>query len=491
MRRKSWVGATDRAVMGRVARTDSLLLDQVLPALGRSANYGRLWLGVAGALAATRNRQARRGALRGLIALGLASGAANVLSKRVVGRARPAVDLTPLARRLIKAPSTTSFPSGHSASAAAFATGVLLENPLLGVPVAGLAAAVAASRVAVGAHYPSDVVAGVSLGVAAGLLTRWWWPLTPQGPAASGAPDRPVPAEPTGQGLVVVTNAKAGTTHDAVLRVLAEELPAAEIVIATPEDDLPAVVEEAAGRCSVLGVAGGDGTINLAAKIAVRRNVPLLVVPAGTLNHFARDLGVDSVGDAIMALRAGQAIRVDLGKAGDQVFVNTSSVGLYVDLVRFRERWEGRLGKWPAMLVGLVHVLRNVAPQDLMVDGEARQLWMLFAGNCRYQPIGFAPTHRSRLDDGLLDVRIVDATERFARTRIVLAVLTGTLRWCPAYQPSARSEVVVEAKDGSIELSVDGEVTDVSAKIELAKATGVLTVYRPAGAATGPQGIGR
>ncbi|HEX5400983.1 MAG TPA: phosphatase PAP2 family protein [Pseudonocardiaceae bacterium] len=488
MRRKSWIGAIDRRVMSEVARTDSVLLDQVLPTLGRSANYGRLWLGVAGALAATRNRSARRGALRGLVALSLASAVANVVSKQVVGRARPAVDLTPLARRLVKAPRTTSFPSGHSASAAAFTTGVVLESPLLGVPVAALAAAVAGSRVAVGAHYPSDVVAGVSLGVAAGLLTRWWWPLTPQGPAESGAPSRPVPAEPTGQGLVLVTNAKAGTSHDAVLRVLADELPAAEIVIASPDDDLPTVIEDAARRCSVLGVAGGDGTINLAARIAAGKDVPLLVVPAGTLNHFARDLGVDTAADAIMALRAGQAVRVDLGTAGDQVFVNTSSIGLYVDLVRFREHWEGRLGKWPAMLVGLVHILRHAAPQDMVVDGELRQLWMLYAGNCRYQPIGFAPTHRSRLDDGLLDVRIVDATERFARTRIVLAVLTGTLRWCPAYQPSVRSDLVVAATDGTIELSVDGEVTEVASRIELAKAPGALRVYRPAGAATGPDG---
>jgi diacylglycerol kinase family enzyme/membrane-associated phospholipid phosphatase len=476
-------------MMAAVARTDSVVLDQVLPRLGRTANYGRLWFGVAGALAATRNRQARRGALRGLIALSLASAAVNVLSKRVVGRARPAVELAPLVRRLARAPRTTSFPSGHSASAAAFATGVLLESPLLGVPVAGLAVAVAGSRVAVGAHYPSDVVAGVSLGAAAGLLTQWWWPLTPNGPAESGAPGRPVPAEPTGRGLVVVTNAKAGTTHDAMLRVLADELPDAEIIIATPEDDLAAVLADAAGRCKVLGVAGGDGTINLAAKIAVRRNVPMLVVPAGTLNHFARDLGIDTIADAILALRAGDAIRVDLGKAGDQVFVNTSSVGLYVDLVRFREHWEARLGKWPAMLLGLVHILRTAAPQQLVVDGEPRLLWMLFAGNCSYQPIGFAPTHRSRLDDGLLDVRIVDATERFARTRIVLAVLTGTLRWCPAYQPGARSSVSVEAMDGMIELSVDGEVTEVSSTIELAKTPGVLTVYRPAGAATGPKGV--
>jgi diacylglycerol kinase family enzyme/membrane-associated phospholipid phosphatase len=475
--------------MAKVARTDSVVLDRILPKLGHAANYGGLWMGVAAALAVTRNRQARRGALRGLVALSLASTAANVLSKELIGRVRPDIELTPLARRLLRIPRTTSFPSGHSASAAAFATGVLLESPLLGVPVAGIAAGVATSRVAVGAHYPSDVLAGVGLGVAVGLLTQWWWPRTPPGPAAAGAPSREVPAEPVGQGLVVVANSAAGSkAHEAALRELAIELPAAEVVVAPSGADLEPLFEDAAKRCTVLGAAGGDGTINLAARIAARRNVPLLVIPAGTLNHFARDVGVTSVRDAVQALRAGEAVRVDVGCAGDQVFVNTSSIGLYVDLVRFREHWEGRLGKWPAMLVGLVRVLRETPPRKLLVDGEPRLLWMLFAGNGRYRPIGFAPTHRPRLDDGMLDVRMVDASERFARTRIVLAVLTGTLRWCPAYQADVRPGLVVETDDGPIELSVDGEITEVSSRIELSKSIGALTVYRPAGAATGPHG---
>jgi diacylglycerol kinase family enzyme len=285
-----------------------------------------------------------------------------------------------------------------------------------------------------------------------------------------------------------VTNLKSGSASEDILREVGAELPAAELIAAASGDDLPDMFEKAAKRCTVLGVAGGDGTINLAAKVAAEHDVPLLVIPAGTLNHFARDLGVSSAQDAIAALRAGDAVRVDLGRAGDEVFVNTSSIGLYVDLVRFREHWEGRLGKWPAMLVGLVHVLRETAPQQLTVDGQRKLLWMLFAGNCHYLPKGFAPTHRPRLDDGLLDIRMVDAEERFARTRIVLAVLTGTLRWCPAYQAGVRPKLVVEADDGTIELSVDGEVTGVSSRIELGKSIGALTVYRPAGAATGPHG---
>lgn len=475
--------------MASVARTDSRLLDQVLPKLSRTANHGTLWFATATTLAVTRNRRARRAALRGLIALSLASPTVNIVAKQLTRRVRPAIDLAPLIRRLTSAPRTTSFPSGHSASAAAFATGVLLENPLLGAPIAVLAAAVAASRVAVGAHYPSDVVAGVGLGVAAGLLTTWWWPLTAPGPSEAGAPARGVPALPTGEGLVVVTNLEAGSASTELVRELASALPAAEIVTSTPDDDLAELVEDVARRCTVLGVAGGDGTINVAARVAAEKDVPLFVVPAGTLNHFARDLGVSSVADSVAALRAGQAIRVDLGQAGaDAVFVNTSSIGFYVDLVRFRKRWEASLGKWPALVAGLVSALRDSHPCAVVVDGEVRHVWMLFAGNCTYQPRGFAPTHRPRLDDGVLDVRIVAAEPKAARTKIVLGVLTGMLRWCGPYEESTRTSIRVESPDGPLGLSVDGEVTSVSSTVVLGKAIGALTVYRPGGVIGGSTG---
>lgn len=481
MRRRAWVGAWDRALMARVATTESAVLDRVLPGLGRAANHGLLWLGVSGALGATGNRSARRAALRGLIALSLGSAAVNVVSKQLVGRTRPDPALIPLARRLVRAPLTTSFPSGHSASAAAFAAGVALENPLLGVPVAVAGAAVAASRVYTGAHYPSDVLAGMSLGVGAALLTLWWWPRTPPGPSEAVSPSRPVPASKTGTGVVIVLNSGAGSARDSVAEALARELPDAELVTAGEGDDLPGLVAAAAERAAVLGIAGGDGTVNLGASVAAARGLPLLVVPAGTLNHFARDLGVNSVADAVAALRAGDAVEVDLGKAGDLVFLNTSSTGLYVDMVRLRHRWEKRLGKWPAMLLALTRVLRHDRPRDLVVDGEPTRLWMLFAGNGRYLPVGFAPTHRPRLDDGLLDVRAIRADVPLARTRLVVGALTGTLRWCGAYRAWTAPTVTVRGGD-SLGLSYDGEVVRVAGEVRLEKARRALTVYRPAGA---------
>jgi undecaprenyl-diphosphatase len=146
--------------------------DPFLPKLSRSANHGLLWFATAAALTATRTPHARRAAATGLASLTLASATINTVGKRSVRRPRPPLAPVPLARRLKRQPITTSFPSGHSASAAAFATGVALESHGWGAAVVPLATAVALSRVYTGAHFPSDVLAGATLGTAVAYAVR-------------------------------------------------------------------------------------------------------------------------------------------------------------------------------------------------------------------------------------------------------------------------------------------------------------------------------
>jgi membrane-associated phospholipid phosphatase len=162
----------DQLAFERVAGTRSSLLDDVLPRLSVAANYGRLWMGVAALLALSGRRDARRAAVRGMVSLGVASVAANIVAKELSQRARPHHGVVPVMRRLRRPPVTTSFPSGHSASAAAFATAAGLEMPALAVPLGVVAAGVVVSRVATGAHYPSDVIAGAAVGVTVSLLLR-------------------------------------------------------------------------------------------------------------------------------------------------------------------------------------------------------------------------------------------------------------------------------------------------------------------------------
>jgi membrane-associated phospholipid phosphatase len=161
--------------MQGVARAHSPLLDRVLPALSELANHGVLWIALAACLRAAGSPRATRAAGRGLGSLAMASAAANVIGKGLASRRRPDADV-PAARRLRHPPATSSFPSGHSASAAAFAAGASLEMPELAPGLVTLALAVGASRVVTGVHYPSDVLAGFAVGVAAAASTLLWRP---------------------------------------------------------------------------------------------------------------------------------------------------------------------------------------------------------------------------------------------------------------------------------------------------------------------------
>jgi diacylglycerol kinase family enzyme/membrane-associated phospholipid phosphatase len=495
--------------MGRLQNLDVLLfdrmaaahprgLDRVLPRLGRSANHGTLWLAGASALALSRNRSARRAAMRGIGSLALASTAANVVAKQLIGRRRPVTTAVPMGRRLLRPPITTSFPSGHSASAAAFATAVTLESPWLGAAAIPLAAAVAGSRVYTGAHYPSDVVAGAALGAATAALTLRWWPLRDDAPARAARARIDVSALPGGRGLVVVVNNSSGSA-DSVEAYLREQLPYADLRVREGDQDLLPLLEraaadvKAAGGGSALGVAGGDGTVNAAALIAAEHRLPLAVFPGGTLNHFAADLGIFTLQDAVAAIQAGHGGSVDLGRVtpkgatgdgeehkGDPTyFLNTFSIGAYPELVRARESLQKYLGKWPALGVGLIRVLAQGRPTRAVVDGQERSLWLLFAGNGRYNPPGFAPTFRRSLHDGALDIRAVDASHPLARTRLVAAFLTGTLARSRVYQAAAVSHLRIDGIHATEHYARDGEITPAADSLVLDKALHTLTVYLP------------
>jgi len=281
------VNRLDQALMRRSAALPPSRLDVVVKRLSTSANHSLVWFAAAAGLATIRGR-GRRAALRGLVAVAGASFTANALAKQVFPRRRPAADLVPVARRLTRRPTSSSFPSGHAASAAAFATAVALESPTAAAFVAPIAAAVAYSRVHTGVHWPSDVACGAALGVGLGLLTQRWWPLGIGEPAE--APVRThTPVLQDGEGLTIVANPNSGPD---------DTDPAVEVKAAWPRA-IVIRLDDLAGRdlsdVRALGAAGGDGTVSAVASYASSSGLPLAVVPAGTLNHFARDVGATSL----------------------------------------------------------------------------------------------------------------------------------------------------------------------------------------------------
>jgi len=466
----------DAQLHARIGRLPTTPADRWLRRLSVLANNGRLWLLLA-ALLGLRRGTTRRGAIRGVGSMWVSSALVNVVLKRVFGRVRPDLANLRTERTLRRSPVTLSFPSGHSASAAAFVTGVAMESGVAGAALAPVALGVGYSRVHVGVHYPGDVLAGFAVGGAVAAASQHWWRIRPTEPArvreASDAP-----ALPEGEGLVIAVNPRSGADDYDPADDIRRLLPRAEVLAMSEDAGVTELLGEAArsGRAKALGVAGGDGSVASAAAVALEHGLPLAVVPAGTLNHFARDVGLETPQAAVDAVLSGEAVCVDVADVNGTPFLNTSSIGSYPEMVRRRDRLSGRMGKWLALTVAAAQVLRTGTPVDLVVNGRELKVWILFIGNCRYTPRGLSPAWRPRLEDGLLDVQYLRADLRFGRTRAVLATLLGVSEHSRSYGHFEAEEVQVESRSGLQQVAFDGEMGEKASEFRFAKRRS-LTVY--------------
>jgi undecaprenyl-diphosphatase len=466
----------DARLLTRVGELPTTRADGWLRRLSTYADHGKLWL-VLGLLIGAQRGQLRRAAVRGVGSLAVSSALVNVVLKRVFGRVRPDLAQLSSARTLRRSPHTLSFPSGHSASAAAFATGLALESPVAGALVAPVALGVGYSRVHVGVHYPGDVVAGMAVGSAVAMATQHWWRVRPTTPARVRT-SFAAPALPEGDGLVIAVNPRSGRESYDPAADIAELLPRAEVLELSEQAGVAELLGEAArsGRAKALGVAGGDGSVAAAAAVALESGLPLAVIPAGTLNHFARDVGVATPPEAVAAVEAGAAVRVDVAEVNGTPFLNTASIGSYPEMVRRRDELSGRLGKWVALTVAAAQVLRHGSPVDVELNGHRVRAWIVFIGNGSYQPRGLSPAWRPRLEDGLLDVQYLRADLRFGRTRVVLATLFGVSQHARSYRSFQVPELRVRLRNGPQQVAYDGETGEAATEFVFRKRE-QLTVY--------------
>lgn len=479
------MSAVDRWLIARSADLRPTPADRVLRKLSRAADRNLLWVGLAAAMYLTGDRTQRRAAVRGALSVGLASGIANGIAKPMFPRRRPPDASVPFVRRPVKPPYSSSFPSGHSASAAAFVTGVALEDRRAAVAVAPVAVAVGYSRVHIGVHWPSDVLAGAMLGSALALATRRWWAVRAGEPATMGPTESTTPLS-DGKGLLLVVNRSSGLGNGDPLEPIREKVPAAQILELDPRADLDAQIaaQIAAGGVVALGALGGDGTVSGVAEAAVRHDLPLAVFAGGTLNHFARDLGVDDAAATLAALQSGEVMRTDIARVrfggdGERTFVNTASLGGYPDFVRLREKLQSRLGKWPAAAVALLRVLSRAQPLHAIIDGERVEIWMLFVGNGTYLPGHQIPTARPRLHGGTLDVRYLRADLPLSRARLIWSTITGSLKHSHTYVHRRVAQMRVQVVGSDVSLATDGEVNHRVKDLTITSEAGALGVFRP------------
>jgi diacylglycerol kinase family enzyme len=267
------------------------------------------------------------------------------------------------------------------------------------------------------------------------------------------------PLHPDLSSLLLINPRSGGSSPSATKLEAEARRRGVETRILGPDDDPGDLARRA--DSDILGVAGGDGTLAAVAEVALERDARFVVVPFGTRNHFARDLGLDR-DDPLGALDAfaGDERRIDVGRAGDHLFLNNVSLGLYAFLVHNRERHRRRRNAF-AQLRALTLIARGRRRIELSVDGEPVEAQVALVANNDYTIELFSVGERERLDEG----------------RLHLYLARG---WRPGtWDERAAERLTIDASVERLEAALDGEPVELETPVEFAIEPSALRVLVP------------
>lgn len=263
---------------------------------------------------------------------------------------------------------------------------------------------------------------------------------------------------------------------------------AAQVRVVENGADIGLAVTQALQEGAPMVVAGGgDGTVSAVASGLVGTGVALGVLPMGTLNHFAKDLGIPLEQDqAIAVLTGGRALEIDAGEVNGRIFINNSSLGIYPDIVRDREQRQRRLGhgKWRALLAASIAAVRRypVLKVHVDVDGQTlvRRTPFVFIGNNEYTMQGFEIGERAALDRGTLSLYLTQRRGRFGLLQLALMALFKRLEQARDFDAVTAREFVVRTGHRRLRVATDGEVTVMETPLQYRLRPGALRVMVPA-----------
>ncbi|MGZ8260577.1 MAG: diacylglycerol/lipid kinase family protein [Caldimonas sp.] len=251
-----------------------------------------------------------------------------------------------------------------------------------------------------------------------------------------------------------------------------------------------------ARRPDVIVAGGGDGTVSTVAAALVGGAIALGVLPLGTLNHFAKDMQLPlELEPAIDRIARGEMRRIDVGEVNGRVFINNSSLGLYPDIVRDRERQQRQLGrgKWLALAWATLGVLRRFPflGVRLSVDGSSgvRKTPFVFIGNNVYRMQGFAIGERERLDARCLSLYVVHRSGRWRLLQLAVRALFGRLEQARDFDAICAAEIDVESRRRRLRVATDGEITVMTPPLRyrIRPASLVVVAGAPSSAPPGPR----
>jgi YegS/Rv2252/BmrU family lipid kinase len=292
--------------------------------------------------------------------------------------------------------------------------------------------------------------------------------------------------------IAVVLNASSG--HGAAVKVAArlQEIfgaagREADIALARNGAELRSAVRKAVeDGCETLVAGGGDGTINTAASAIVGREITLGVLPLGTLNHFAKDLGIPlNLEEAAKIIVDGTWCRVDLGEVNGRFFLNNSSLGVYPAIVRLRERYRATFrGKWIAACWAALTVMRRnpFMAVKLHVEGKEsiRRTPLVLVSNNEYRTTGIHAGTRESITRGQLVLYVLNAERRQGLLGLALKTILEGAERVKELDLFTVEQVAVETRRRRLQVALDGEVMTLDSPLHYQSRTKALKVFVPA-----------
>jgi diacylglycerol kinase family enzyme len=296
-----------------------------------------------------------------------------------------------------------------------------------------------------------------------------------------------------GAPALVVLNARSGAGCGPERAQQLRELIAAagvpcQVLLARDGDELLQGVDRAlAAGTRLVVAAGGDGTQSAVASRLVDTAVVQGVLPMGTLNHFAKDLGLPlKLEDAVRVLAEGRVLPVDVGEVNGRVFINNSSIGLYPRIVHERELQQLHLGKgkWRALASATLHATQGRPGLAVRVEAagetELRRTPFVFIGNNRYTMEGFRIGGRDSLQRGELVLYMGRRSGRLGLVALALRALAGRLRQAEDFEMVPGPAFVVDTREPRMRVATDGEVAMMDTPLHYRVRPAALRVMVPA-----------
>lgn len=250
--------------------------------------------------------------------------------------------------------------------------------------------------------------------------------------------------------------------------------------------NLKKTAAESLKNYDIIAAAGGDGTISSIASELIEKNIPLGVIPLGTLNHFAKDLNIPlNIHEAVIVISKMKTKRIDAGEVNGNIFINNSSIGFYPKIVRYRNIHSEILGlnKWLAMFVAFINVFGRFHVIELKLHSEKDifkvKTPFVFIGNNKYRMDLFNLGIRTDIDKGNLSIYFPNTHSKISMFKFAFLALINKLNQAENFIIDLSEKIILDTKRKYLDVSIDGEVLRMKAPLYYSSKPNSIIVIVP------------